>query len=77
MKTVLQKSMIKCIAHEMDRFNVFYEKSLKSNVKLINTVINYISKRKGKQLRPALCILSANLCGKPNDESKGDAFTGH
>jgi octaprenyl-diphosphate synthase len=69
MKTVLQKSMIKCIVNEMDRFNVFYEKSLKSNVKLINTVINYISKRKGKQLRPALCILSANLCGKPNDDT--------
>ena len=69
MKAVLQKSMMECIVNDMDRFNVFYADSLKSNVKLINTVINYISKRKGKQLRPALCILSANLCGKPTENT--------
>ena len=38
---------------------------MQSNVKIINTVISYISRRKGKQLRPALCLLSAKLCGEP------------
>ena len=68
MNRVFQQSM-QCISDDMKKFQLTYENSLKSNVKLINTVINYISKRKGKQLRPALCILSARLSGKPNENT--------
>ena len=68
MNRVFQQSM-QCISDDMEKFQLTYENSLKSNVKLINTVINYISKRKGKQLRPALCILSARLSGKPNENT--------
>tara|TARA_B100000959_G_C14963367_1_gene616713 strand:- start:897 stop:1874 length:978 start_codon:yes stop_codon:yes gene_type:complete len=68
MNRVFQQSM-QCISDDIEKFQLTYENSLKSNVKLINTVINYISKRKGKQLRPALCILSARLSGKPNENT--------
>ena len=47
------------------RFKEVYRESLKSDIKLINTVIGYISRKKGKQLRPRLCLLSACLCGEP------------
>ena len=53
----------------MDRFDAVYQNSLKSDVKLINTVIGYISKKKGKQLRPQLCLLSARLCGEPTENT--------
>ena len=66
MKSVIEKSIIESISKEMNEFNDYYKKTLNSNVKLINTVINYITRQKGKQLRPSICILSANLCGKAN-----------
>ena len=47
------------------RFEKVYTQSLHSDVKLINTIIRYISRKKGKQLRPRLCLLSAKLCGEP------------
>ena len=65
MNRVFQQSM-QCISDDIEEFQLTYKNSLKSNVRLINTVINYISKKKGKQLRPALCILSARLSGTPN-----------
>jgi len=67
--TALQSTLIQPIAEYMDRFDSVYQDSLKSDVKLINTVIDYISKKKGKQLRPQLCLLSARLCGEPTENT--------
>ena len=46
-----------------------YSESLHSDVKLINTIIRYISRKKGKQLRHRLCLLSAKLCGEPTENT--------
>ena len=46
-----------------------YKETLKSNVNIINSIISYISRKKGKQLRPSLCLLSAKLCGEPNENT--------
>jgi len=54
------------IKNDFINFQKTFDESIKSDVSLINTVINYIVKRKGKQIRPMLCLLSANLCGTPN-----------
>ncbi len=54
---------------DLKEFNRCYNDTLESPVKLINRVISYISKSKGKQLRPILLLLSANLCGKPNQKT--------
>ena len=51
------------------RFEKVYTESLHSDVKLINTIIRYISRKKGKQLRPRLCLLSAKLCGEPTENT--------
>ena len=32
-------------------------------------MIRYISLKKGKQLRPSLCLLSAKLCGEPSENT--------
>ena len=56
-----------------------YEKQLKllvnSDVKLINTIVDYVIKRKGKRFRPTLCILCSYLDGKPNDTTFLSAST--
>ena len=65
----LKKIVSSPILEHLDQFQKFYRESLNSEIKLINTVIGYISRKKGKQLRPQLCLLSASLFGEPNDNS--------
>ena len=48
MNRVFQESM-QCVLDDIKHFQLIYKNSLKSNVGLINTVINYISKKKGKR----------------------------
>ena len=72
--------IIKEITHELQDDIVKYEAilkdSLKSNVKLINMVVNYAIKRKGKQFRPLLCILCSRLNNLlPNDSTFLSAAT--
>lgn len=63
-KDLLQKISIP-IENDIQKFQEEFKKSLNSEVKLINTVIGYISRKKGKQLRPRLSLLSAYICGNP------------
>jgi octaprenyl-diphosphate synthase len=61
---ILLDKLSNVIQPEMVEFNRVFKESLHSDVKLINTVIGYISRKKGKQLRPRLCLLSAKICGE-------------
>lgn len=69
MNAELQKIVTAPIRKNLIRFEEVYRESLHSDVKLINTIIRYISRKKGKQLRPRLCLLSAGLCGEPNENT--------
>lgn len=61
MKSEIQQSLLEPISDYLPHFEKIYINSLKSNVKIINTVITYISRKKGKQLRPSLCHDFFNL----------------
>lgn len=50
-------------------FEKVFKNSMKSKVPLLDKVTRYIIKRKGKQMRPLLVFLSANMNGKPNDST--------
>ena len=71
----LQKDPTEVINMSDENFNKYIEKSLESNVNLINKVMKYVIKFKGKQFRPLLCILSARLVGKSNDMTYLSAST--
>jgi len=47
----------------MDLFEQKFKESLKSNVPLLDRIMHYIIKRKGKQMRPMFVFLSAKLFG--------------
>ena len=51
---------------ELNEYNAILRNSLKSHVTLINSIIKYVMKIKGKQFRPLLCILSAKLINEAN-----------
>jgi octaprenyl-diphosphate synthase len=59
----------KPITEELDKFDTFFREQMKTEVPLLNLVVRYLLKRKGKQMRPMLVFLSAKLLGKPNDST--------
>ncbi len=51
------------IAKELKLFQSYFKNSVKTTVPLLNAVNAYIFRKKGKQLRPILVLLSAKLFG--------------
>lgn len=51
------------IANEMDEFEKKFRSSMKTHVMLLDKIMTYIVKRKGKQMRPMFVFLSAGTCG--------------
>ena len=51
------------IAQEMEEFEYKFRNSMKTRVMLLDKIMNYIVKRKGKQMRPMFVFLSAGACG--------------
>ncbi len=52
------------IAKEMEEFEQKFRASMHTKVLLLDKILNYIVKRKGKQMRPMFIFLSAGTCGK-------------
>jgi len=57
------------IAEHMTEFEVRFRESMRSKTALLDKIMHYIVKRKGKQIRPMFVFLSAGLCGKINDST--------
>lgn len=57
------------IAHEMLEFEKKFRASMKSKVLLLDKIMTYIVKRKGKQMRPMFVFLSAGVSGGINDST--------
>lgn len=55
------------IANELSQFEEKFKDSVKTKVPLLDTIMNYIVKRKGKQLRPILVFHCAKLFGEINE----------
>lgn len=57
------------ISQELEIFEKKFRLSMKSSVPLLDTIMTYIVKRKGKQLRPMFVLLAARLFGAINDRT--------
>jgi len=57
------------ISGELQHFDHYFNEVMKTHIPLLNMVIKYLLRRKGKQMRPVLVFLSAKLLGKPNDST--------
>jgi octaprenyl-diphosphate synthase len=51
------------IKQELKEFEHTFQHSMKSDIPLLNIIINFIIRRKGKQMRPILVFLSAKISG--------------
>lgn len=54
---------------ELDEYRKAFQSILASNVPLIDTIVKYVVKNKGKGLRPLLVIMSAKLLGRPTADT--------
>ena len=57
------------IADEMKAFEQKFRQFMKSEVMLLDQIMNYIVRRKGKQLRPMFVFLSAGVCGNISEST--------
>ena len=57
------------IAQEMVEFEKKFHQSMKSKVLLLDKIMGYIVKRKGKQMRPMFVFLAAGVAGNINNST--------
>lgn len=57
------------INEELIIFEEKFKESVRSNVLLLDRIMRFIVKRKGKQLRPMFVLLTAKLCGTINEST--------
>lgn len=55
------------IETELKVFEGKFKEATKSHVPILDRIMRYVVKRKGKQLRPMFVFLSAKLCGEVNE----------
>ncbi len=51
------------VAEEMASFEEFFKNTMTSKIPMLQTIVSYVLRRKGKQLRPTIVFLTAKLNG--------------
>ena len=59
----------KVIGSEIESFNQYFIEIFKSHVPLLNSILTYLAKQKGKQVRPMLVLLCGRLGGIINEQT--------
>lgn len=57
------------VSHQLDTFHPYFREQMRTEVPLLNLVIRYILRQRGKRVRPTLVFLSAELCGGTTDRT--------
>ena len=57
------------IKEELQIFETKFKDAASSNVPMLDRIMRYVVKRKGKQLRPMFVFLAAKLCGTVNEST--------
>lgn len=60
---------IQLIDQDLTKFEDYFSKAVKGNAPLLNRIMQYIVKRKGKQMRPMFVLLSAKLGGSISEST--------
>ncbi|MFL5742694.1 MAG: polyprenyl synthetase family protein [Flavisolibacter sp.] len=63
------KLPVNLVEQELKLFEEKFKEAVKSNVSMLDRIMRYVVKRKGKQLRPMFVFLSAKLCGQVNEST--------
>ncbi len=70
-----KNDIIAPVEAELNHFEPYFKKSTKTSIPLLDTIMHYILRRKGKQMRPILVFLTAKLNGTFNERTYHAALT--
>jgi octaprenyl-diphosphate synthase len=54
------------VSEEIKKFDHFFSEVANSDIHLLNIIVNYVIRSKGKQIRPLFVFLSAKMHGEIN-----------
>ena len=57
------------IEAELKQFDQRFQQAVRSDAPLLDRIMRYMVKRKGKQIRPMFVLLCAKLCGQVNEKT--------
>jgi octaprenyl-diphosphate synthase len=63
------KLPVDLIETELKTFEIKFKEAVNSHAPMLDRIMRYIVKRKGKQLRPMFVFLAAKLCGETNEST--------
>src|SRR5258706_15265490 len=63
------KLPVNLIEEELKIFEAKFKDAVRSQAPMLDRIMRYIVKRKGKQLRPMFVFLSAKVCGSINEST--------
>ena len=69
------KSITQSLEKELETFNALYKKALESHIPDFQFMLDFISEKKGKRIRPLIVLLSAKLCGEITQKTMEYAVT--
>lgn len=61
--------IIKPVETHIDEFDRYFRKLMKSKVSLLDIIIQYLNRRRGKRIRSSIVFLVSELCGGVNHRS--------
>ena len=64
--TINLENITSPILDDLVLFQQEFEKAIKSEVRLIDSISKIMIRNRGKNIRPILTILTARLCGEPS-----------
>jgi octaprenyl-diphosphate synthase len=57
------------ISAELDDFRAYFRSAMRNDVRLLDLIVQYLLRQKGKQLRPTLVLLSAKAAGQVGEST--------
>lgn len=68
------QEIISPLESDLKNFQIAYAETLKSDSYLLDKIVKYVLSQRGKQIRPALVLLSAKICGEINAKTHEGAI---
>ena len=63
------KNILKPISKEMAAFEKYFKEALDTKISILKVILDYLYRRKGKQMRPMLVFLTAKMFGEVKDST--------
>ncbi|MBX2820809.1 MAG: polyprenyl synthetase family protein [Rhodothermaceae bacterium] len=68
-RVITLQSIQNPVEDELKSFQMYFKTSMRTSVGLLDRVIRYLMRQKGKRIRPVLVLLAAKTCGPISEKS--------